>query len=76
MASTRKMAIPRLSIEKPGSKVNLKKEEDYLIELIELVCGIVSEKLQATAETVFQREVNRVVAQLKETFEARISALE
>ena len=44
--------------------------------MIELVCGIVSEKLQATAETVFQREVNRVVAQLKETFEARISALE
>ena len=67
---------PEALNRKARSKVNLGNEEDYPKELIELVCGIVGEKLQATAETVFQREVNRVVAQLKEVSEARISALE
>ena len=67
---------PEALNRKARSKVNLGNEEDYPKELIELVCGIVGEKLQATAETAFQREMNRVVAQLKETFAARISALE
>ena len=73
MASTRKKTISKLSPERTSSK-DLK--ADFSPELIEFICQVVSEKLQTTIENIFQREVSKMIAEMKATFETRVTTLE
>ena len=73
MASTRKKTISKLSPERTSSK-DLK--ADFSPELIEFICQAVSEKLQSTIENIFQREVSKMIAEMKATFETRVTTLE
>ena len=46
------------------------------VSVCHIVCEIVNQNLKATVEAIFQREVEHMVKQLKESLEARIQALQ
>ena len=76
MASSKKKGLTKLSPERSPKNDKPYLETDFTPGLIEAVCGIVKTSLEPFVTSLLQREVDRIVVQLKETFDSRIRDLE